>query len=90
MCIRDRRAFVGRVAQDAADVGHGDEALGAQAGGDARGGGIGVDVVGVALAVAAHGGDDGNVALLQHVEDGLGVDVYDFTHVAVHVVERCV
>ena len=78
----DERAGVVLVAQDAADVGHGDEALRAELTRDARGCGVGVDVVDVPLRVAPDGGHDRDVALVEHVEDGAHVDLRDLAHVA--------
>ena len=60
----DERVGVVLVAQDAADVGHGDEALRAELTRDARGRGVGVDVVDVPLRVAPDGGHDRDVALV--------------------------
>ena len=78
----DERGGVGLVAQDAADVGHGDEALRAELARDARGCGVGVDVVDVPLRVAPDGGHDRDVALVEHVEDGAHVDLRNLAHVA--------
>ena len=78
----DERVGVVLVAQDAADVGHGDEALCAELTRDARGRGVGVDVVDVPLHVASDGGHDRDVALVEHVEDGAHVDLRDLAHVA--------
>ncbi len=87
--LADQRAWVVPVAQQPHDVGHGDHALRAQLARDARRGGVGVDVVGVAELVVAHGGDHRDVAFFQHVQDDPIVDVRDLAHVPQLGFERC-
>ena len=67
---------VGRVAQPAVDVGEEHDLVGAQRAGDGAGRLVGVDVVGVALAVGAHRGDDRDVVLGDVVEH-VDVDALD-------------
>ena len=78
----DQGAGVILVHQDAGDVGHHNEALGTQGTCQIGGGGVAVDVEGVALAVAGHGGDHGDVVLLQQVLDGLGAHLGDLANEA--------
>ena len=79
--LADDRAGVGGVAQPAVDVGEEDDLVGAERAGDGAGRLVGVDVVGVALAVGAHRRDDRDVVLRDVVEH-VDVDTVDLAHEA--------
>ena len=83
--IADDIADLDVVAQ-ALDIGEDHELFSAQRGSELARGGIAVDVEGVALTVGADGGNDGDVARVEHGEDGLGIDIVDVAHVAVDLV----
>ncbi len=74
--LSDQRVGVGGVGQPAGDVGEEDHLVGAERARDRAGGLVGVDVVGVPVAVGADGGDHGDVVrgdVVEHVD----VDMVD-------------
>ena len=74
--LGDQAVGIGRVAQPAGDVGQEHHLVGAHRARDRAGGLVGVDVVGVALAVGADRGDHGDV-VARDVLDHADVDALD-------------
>ena len=84
--LGDQRRFVVFVLQQPDDVGHADELFGLEGDGDLGRGGVGVDVVGHAVAVHADGGDDRDETVGQQMLDQRGIDALDLAHIAkIHV-----